>query len=56
MAIDRAAVAAQAVMQITSASSVPKPEQQRHLENLLRDEFDAVRREAVADRRPDEDA
>jgi len=53
---DRAAVLTTAVIQITSASSIPESEKLLHVENLLRDELDAVRREAIADGRVDPDA
>jgi hypothetical protein len=54
--IDRAAFVATAVIQIITASSVSEQERQVHVENLLRDEFEEARREAVADRRLDVDA
>jgi hypothetical protein len=53
---DRAAVLTTAVIQITSASSIPESEKLLHVENLLRDELDAARREAIADRDFDPDA
>jgi hypothetical protein len=46
---DHAAVVTTAVLQITSASSLPQGELRFQLESLLRDEFDAVARQALAD-------
>jgi len=40
---DRAAVLTTALIQITSASSIPESDELLHVENLLRDELDAVR-------------
>jgi len=53
---DRAALITTAVIQIAAASSILETERRLHIENLLRDELDAVRREAIADRRVDLDA
>jgi hypothetical protein len=47
---DRATVVTTAVLQITTASSLSEIEQQLHVENLLRDEFDDIKRQAIADR------
>jgi len=47
---DRATVVTTAVLQITTASSLSKAEQKLHVENLLRDEFDDVKHQAIADR------
>jgi hypothetical protein len=52
----RAAVLTTAVFQITSASSVPESDRRLQVQILLRDELDAVQREAVNDRRIDPDA
>jgi len=46
---DRAAAIATAVIQITTASSIPETERRLHVENLLRDELDAVRLRAPWD-------
>jgi hypothetical protein len=51
--LDRAAVITRAIMQITSTSSVPEPERRLHIEALIRDELDDLRREVAADRRDD---
>ena len=53
---DRAAAIATAVIQITTASSIAETERRLHIKNLLRDELDAARREAIAGRRVDPDA
>jgi len=47
---DRATVVTTAVTQITAASSLSEMERRLHAENLLRDEFDDVKRQAIADR------
>ena len=47
---DRAAVVTTAVMQVSAASSVSEMERRLHVENLLRDEFDDVKRQAIDDR------
>jgi hypothetical protein len=47
---DRAAVVTTAVMQIIAASSVSEMERKLHVENLLRNEFDDVKRQAIAER------
>ena len=49
---DHAAVLTVAVFQITTASSIPDTEQRLQVENLLRDEIEAIRQQAIADRRP----
>jgi len=46
---DRAAVVTTALLQIFS-SSTPQSGLRHHIENLLRDEFDDVKRQAVANR------
>jgi len=51
---DHAAVLATAVFQITAASSIPEAERRLHIENLVREELDEVRREAISDRRVDD--
>jgi hypothetical protein len=48
---DRATVITTAILRITSASSVAEPQRRLHIERLLRDELDDVRREVAADRR-----
>jgi hypothetical protein len=50
---DRAAVITRTLRQITSASSIPEKERWLHVENVIRDELDDVRRELIADQRPD---
>jgi hypothetical protein len=47
---DRAALITTAVFQITAASSIPEAERRTHVENLIRDELDEVRRAAIVDR------
>lgn len=47
---DRATVVTTAVLQITAASSLAEAERRLHVENLLRDEFDDVKRQAIAER------
>jgi len=47
---DRAAIVTTAVMQIIAASSSSEMERRLHVENLLRDEFDDVKRQAIDDR------
>jgi hypothetical protein len=47
---DRAVVVTTALLQLTAASSIPQAELRRHVEQLLRDEFHDVARQAVADR------
>jgi len=53
---DRATVVTTAVMQITTASSLSEMEQRLHVENLLRDEFDDIKPQAIADRELGDDA
>jgi len=47
---DRAAVVTTAVLQIILSSSTPRSGLRQHVEELLRDEFADVERQAVADR------
>jgi len=47
---DRAAVVTTAVLQIILSSSTPRSGLRQHVEELLRDEFAGVERQAVADR------
>jgi hypothetical protein len=47
---DRAVRVATAVLQVTAASSLSEMERRLHVENLLRDEFDDVTRQAIGDR------
>lgn len=56
MVRDRAAVITRTVREITSASSIPETERWFHVEKFLRDEIDAIGRDAMADRRIDGDA
>jgi hypothetical protein len=52
---DRASVVTTAIFQVTAASSVPEAERRRHVEQLLRDEFAALQRDAAADRKQGDD-
>ena len=47
---DRAAVVATALLQIILSSSTPRSELRQHVEELLRDEFADVERQAATDR------
>jgi hypothetical protein len=53
---DRAAVTATALLQIIFSSSTPQLGLQHHVEELLRDEFADVERQAIADRGLGDDA
>ena len=46
---DRAAVVTTALLQVILSSSTPQSGLRLHVEELLRDEFDDVKRQAIAD-------
>jgi len=48
--LDRATLVTSALLQITATSSLSEMERKLHVENLLRDEFDDVKRQAIDDR------
>ena len=54
--MDRATTITRTVRQITSKSSILEAERWLHVENVIRDELDDVRRELIAERRMDPDA
>jgi hypothetical protein len=53
---DRVAVITTALLQIILLSSTPRSGLRHHVEQLLRDEFNDVKRQAIADRELGDDA